>query len=1270
MKNKFFPILMILALTLGAFLPTVSSQAGVLPPTTPPKVIFFVADGMRQDLLSEYFTRGLPEDLRDEFLIGAMASDNGLQTQAPANTGSGWYTLMTGAWAGVHGSTNNTFHKNGGSGTAFLSNRTAAFDAGVLQAESLAQSAERGGKKVIQFEFAGGRNASITGPTVDYRNFFSGRGVVTNYISPMDDAPFVAAFGLQFDHPAGFSNQAPYAEAAPAPADPAWVNTPVSYSPAMQMRMRVLDFGTDKYGLYAYIYDSTDDGVANYDRVLFAPVLDGAAAVADLTKGEWGDVKVKIVGGTYAGLTAGFLVKVEELTPDLSMVRLFHSSAARAIAKWAGFPGEAGYTDFEEFLAAEFPSSTAADYAILEAGIVSEDTYAEQGLAWDNFAKPVLEYLMNVYQPDLAMVGYPTIDEFQHQFMGLVTPTLPNGEANPAYDDVLVDGTKDGLVAERQGYLKAAYQGAAETYVTVRRLMPAGNINSFVASDHGFAAQFLAIDASQVLVNLGLLSKPQTSNCRTASGEAIGSAKACWAGGTVQIYLNVAGRDPAPAAGSTIKQIKAADVAATVQKIEDAFAALVDPNDWNKDGAPDGWMMIDRMFTKAEARYIPNGSGGTADMAHPTRTGDLVVFSYPPYQFDAATPGTLVALSHFFGQHGYVPDVQMLEANVNMRATFLAAGRTIIPNSMVAARSIDLAPTIAYVLDVPAPQHSQGRVLTEILLDGASLKQVNLLHYNDYHGQLSTTTVTMDGLSVDVGGAAYLATLFDENAAQLPGETLLFSGGDNVGATPPNSGLLEDMPTINAMNAWGVDASTFGNHEFDYGLARLANQQAIANNTWLVTNIVDEVTGQLVPWAKPSEVFLVNGVKVGVIGAALEVTPELVNPVNLAGLKFLPAAPAVIAESQRLEAMGVKVQVLLVHEGIAKGQNTIGSVASIPWEGPIITLAQALQDTTIDLIAGGHTHWVANTMVGKIAIVENQNAGKDITVSQLLVANGDVVWAGTATRMTKTLGVTPRADVKAIVDQANADIAPLANVVIGTQQFDILRDPTRLNESAMGNMAADALRWFYTTINPRQVDGAITNSGGLRADIKFATLSGGELPGEITWGEMFAVLPFGNSTVVEDMTGAQFQTAFLNGFGPKCDTAISTGRFPQVSGFKVTFHCDAATKKPIVDGMWKTPDGPGGVEIPILPTDVVRIVTNDFMYYGGDGYTVFGQGTNVFMTGDLMLDVAIKYVSTFSPVGPVVDGRVFFGGTMAPEFLAPVIILQNPVRLPLIFGNR
>ena len=195
--------------------------------------------------------------------------------------------------------------------------------------------------------------------------------------------------------------------------------------------MRVLDGTVDKYGLNAYLYDSTDDATTNYDRVLLSPTKSGTDSVGDLAEGEWADVKVTIQGGDLAGRTAGMLVKVETLSDDLSRVRLFHTSVSRAIASWPTWPGEPGYTEFDEYLAAEFPTSTAADFAILEAGVTSEDTYVEQGLYWSTGHWPMLEYVAETYQPDLLMVGMPTTDEFQHQFLGLVSPRLPNGQANP-----------------------------------------------------------------------------------------------------------------------------------------------------------------------------------------------------------------------------------------------------------------------------------------------------------------------------------------------------------------------------------------------------------------------------------------------------------------------------------------------------------------------------------------------------------------------------------------------------------------------------------------------------------------------------------------------------------------------------------------------------------------------------------------------------------------------------------------------------------------------
>jgi 2',3'-cyclic-nucleotide 2'-phosphodiesterase (5'-nucleotidase family) len=1191
------------------------------------QVIFFASDGLRQDLVDKFAAQGAMPVMGNYLKNGARAADGGLLTQAPPNTGAGWYSLATGAWPGVHGSTNNTFAINGQA----MSSRVAAFDTGVVQAETLAQAAERGGKKVAQIEWAGGRVGVISGPTVDYITFLSGRGVATNYISSSDNAAFVASFGLQFDHPAGFAGQAPFAGAAPAPAT-GWSNTPQSFSPAKEMRLRVIDFGVDKYGLNAFIFDSTNDSVVNYDKVLFAFTKDGSAKVATLGKGQWGDVKVTISGGALNGLTAGMLVKVEQLTPDLSQVRLFHTSVSRANASWVGWsePGFAG--DFAEYLAQKFPTSTAADFAILEAGIVSEETYVEQGLYWETGHHPMIKYILNKYKPDLVMAGYPTTDEFQHQFLGLISPVLPNGAPNPAYDDVEVNGTPDGRVAQRTAFIQRAYSGADSTLALIQSLMP-NNISTFVSSDHGFAPQFAAIDASKVLVDLGLLSKPQTSNCRPATGETIGKAKACWAGGTVQIYLNLAGRDPA---GGGLQQVPAAQEAATVTQIKAAFLGLSDSNDWTGDGQPEGWKMIDRAFTKAEARYIPNGAGSTADMAHPTRTGDLVVFAFPPYQFDAATPGTLVARSAFFGQHGYVPDVQNLAANVNMRATFLGGGGAIRPNTVAnGLRTIDLAPTIAYLMGIPEPQQSQGLVRLDLLRGGEARTLVPVIGLTDFHGQLEQTSLTMDGRNVNVGGSAQLATMFDEEAAQLPPSSFLFASGDNVGASPANSGLLQDKPAIDVENAWGLDATSYGNHEFDYGVQRLLEHQKRAKFPFLGANIVDENTLQNPGWVQGTQVFDYGNVRIGVIGIELEQTPELVSANATAGLKFLDEVATIKAESEKLRQQGIKIQIVLIHQGTSTGSNTVDGAAAVPWAGPIMDIVNGIQDTTVDVVLAGHTHRVSNLMVGRILVAEGINAGASYSVAQLVIHDQDVEWAGAATRIAKNLGVAKRADVQAIVDDANAQTAVLRNQVIGTQQFDIKRAPTRLFESAMGNMVTDAMRLRYPG-----VEAAYTNSGGLRADLNCAPPSAGEQPCEITWGEMFSVLPFGNRTVILTLTGAQLEQAFLNGFTPFCDPAFTggTGRFPQVSGLKVTFACNGTV--PVVTGMWKTPQGINGPANPIGPADTVRFVTNDFMYTGGDGYTVFSQGTDVLQPGDDLLQVAIDYVTANSPVGPVVEGRI------------------------------
>ena len=141
-----------------------------------------------------------------------------------------------------------------------------------------------------------------------------------------------------------------------------------------------------------------------------------------------------------------------------------------------------------------------------------------------------------------------------------------------------------------------------------------------------------------------------------------------------------------------------------------------------------------------------------------------------------------------------------------------------------------------------------------------------------------------------------------------------------------------------------------------------------------------------------------------------------------------------------------------------------------------------------------------------------------------------------------------------------------------------------------------------------------------------------EQPGQITWGEAFAVLPFGNRTVILTLTGEQLKAALLNGVSPVCDPSVNTGRFPQVSGLTINYRCNGTT--PMIDGISKAPDGPSGTLTPVSPTDTVRFVTNDFMFTGGDGYTAFAGGTNVLQPGDALLDIIVDSIKANSPLEP------------------------------------
>jgi hypothetical protein len=156
----------------------------------------------------------------------------------------------------------------------------------------------------------------------------------------------------------------------------------------------------------------------------------------------------------------------------------------------------------------------------------------------------VVRFVLGELQPetDLAMVGFPVTDEFSHQFLGLLTPTDLDGRPNPCFDNVDGEGPRDNRIGVRTGYIRSAYHGADAKLGLTRRFMPDAAV-VMASSDHGFAA-WEAVNAGKVLTDIGLQPSEQPGNCRLdAAAATTTKAKACYAGGTAQIYLNLAGRD-------------------------------------------------------------------------------------------------------------------------------------------------------------------------------------------------------------------------------------------------------------------------------------------------------------------------------------------------------------------------------------------------------------------------------------------------------------------------------------------------------------------------------------------------------------------------------------------------------------------------------------------------------------------------------------------------------------------------------------------------------
>ncbi len=537
---------------------------------------------------------------------------------------------------------------------------------------------------------------------------------------------------------------------------------------------------------------------------------------------------------------------------------------------------------------------------------------------------------------------------------------------------------------------------------------------------------------------------------------------------------------------------------------------------------------------------------------------------------------------------------------MHREAPGIGKSRTVLAGSLVAA--LVLATTLLWAAGAQSKPGSKP-------VPEDRIAEVQILGLNETHGQLVPLSErNADGSRTAVGGAAALGTYLDREEAENPLRTLTVDSGDFMQG-PAISSYFEGKSTVEVYNEIGVDSVAVGNHEFDWGRDALNQRIAEARFPFLANNIIEDAPGKQPAGIAPYKVFKRDGLKIGVIGVGNPDTKNVTLPEATEGLSFLDlqkTATEVAGFVKELKAAKVETVVLTPHMGLETAT-----------EGPLADLLKALPAETadeLDFALGGHIPLDITTEVNGVPVVQPLGNTRGYADATLTVdrRTGDVTkYAATSDRVL-TDSVPPDPAVKAIVDRYQVELQAALGETVGESTTSILRGATRTVESEMGNFVADSMRTYYP-----EVDFAFQNAGGLRADID---------QGPITLEEVYAVLPFNNTLVTMNLTGAQVEQVLEEGANSQYGTV-------QVSGLTWAYDADA----PFGDRVTRVtlPDG-----TPIDPNATYKIATNNFMATGGDQFITLTKGTNTTDTQTNLVDTVVRYLELNSPVDPQVEGRL------------------------------
>ncbi|MFE0020096.1 bifunctional metallophosphatase/5'-nucleotidase [Amycolatopsis sp. NPDC059021] len=552
------------------------------------------------------------------------------------------------------------------------------------------------------------------------------------------------------------------------------------------------------------------------------------------------------------------------------------------------------------------------------------------------------------------------------------------------------------------------------------------------------------------------------------------------------------------------------------------------------------------------------------------------------------------------------------------------------------SRLVALAAALTTVAAVATPASAAPDPTTDVRIIG----------FNDLHGNLeppsgSSGKVTLsNGSTVLAGGAAYLATHVKQLRSQVR-NSLVVSAGDNIGASPLTSALFHDEPTIDLLNALGVKASVVGNHEFDEGYRELMRMQFGGCHPKDGCQFRDSFPGAKFPFLGsnvyfdnglpallPFSVEFSGGVPIGVIGATLKDLPSVVTPDAIKGLKFGDEVEAIDRTANFLDRLGIKAQVVLMHQG--DGTETAGPDDCKLRPGPAAAIA-AKVTPKVDAFFTGHSHQQYNCVINDPAgqprpVIQGSSFGRLLSVVDLKIdrKTRDVVRSQTkAHNEIVTRDVTPDPEVTKLVDEAKTKSAPIANKAVGTITADLPAAGGPTGESALGDVLADG-QLAATQSNGAQI--AMTNPGGIRADLTYKSSPAGEGDGVVTYGEAFTVQPFSNIMQTITLTGANLKNVLEQQW------SASGTRILQISN---TLHYTYSASAPI--GSKVSNITVGGK--PVDPAASYRVSVNNFLAAGGDGFAEFTKGTNL-TGGPVDLDALIAYLGAHPGLAPPPADRI------------------------------